>query len=303
MQTSTSEVVKPTITIGCDPEIFVSSGQSAVSAHNLVPGTKKEPYKVEGGAIQVDGTALEFNINPARTYEEFDKNISSVLGTMSKMMQEKDPYARFKWIPSRKYTKARWASIPEYAKEMGCDPDLNAYTGQENPRPHSEFPTLRSAGGHIHVGWTKDKDINDPRHVFDCRFVAMLFDATLFQYSKLWDKDETRRLLYGTPGSIRIKPYGVEYRTLSNMWVSSIETQRFVFVAVKVLMKTLTDGEFDPWFTFRVSTLIKSACSGSKEDYDRIVNGEFLRENRRNYYTLRALDHYAKEFGLLPKEA
>ncbi len=58
-------------TYGCDPEVFLMVGDKYVSAHGLFPGTKAEPFKVEKGAVQVDGLALEFNIDPAKTPEEF----------------------------------------------------------------------------------------------------------------------------------------------------------------------------------------------------------------------------------------
>ena len=53
------------ILVGCDPEVFVAKGGKFISAHGMIPGTKKAPHKVERGAVQVDGMALEFNIDPA----------------------------------------------------------------------------------------------------------------------------------------------------------------------------------------------------------------------------------------------
>ena len=68
------------ILVGADPELFVKNPNSGefISAHGMVPGTKYDPYKVDKGAIQVDGMALEFNIDPARTVDEFVRNITEV---------------------------------------------------------------------------------------------------------------------------------------------------------------------------------------------------------------------------------
>ncbi len=68
------------VLVGADPEVFVkdASGQN-VSGHGMVPGTKKKPHPVRSGAGQVDGTALEFNIEPSKTEEEFVSRIRIVM--------------------------------------------------------------------------------------------------------------------------------------------------------------------------------------------------------------------------------
>ena len=53
------------ITVGADPELFVKKGRSFQSAYGMIPGTKQKPKKVIKGAVQVDGMALEFNIDRA----------------------------------------------------------------------------------------------------------------------------------------------------------------------------------------------------------------------------------------------
>jgi hypothetical protein len=37
--------------------------------------------------------------------------------------------------------------------------------------------------------------------------------------STILDEDDQRKNVYGTPGRFRLKPYGVEYRSLSNYWI------------------------------------------------------------------------------------
>mgnify|MGYP001584855390 CR=1 FL=1 len=56
------------VTIGTDPEFFLEKDGKPVSAHDLVPGTKHEPYPLgkSGAHVQADGTAVEINIKPAK---------------------------------------------------------------------------------------------------------------------------------------------------------------------------------------------------------------------------------------------
>ena len=72
--------------IGADPEFFVKKAGKVVSAHNLVPGTKESPFPVKNGAVQVDGMALEFNINPAETFAAFESSLDSVLEQIIRMV-------------------------------------------------------------------------------------------------------------------------------------------------------------------------------------------------------------------------
>lgn len=63
--------------VGADPELFVSDNGKLVSCHGLLPGTKAEPHRVERGAVQVDGMAAEFNIDPAGDEETFITNLNT----------------------------------------------------------------------------------------------------------------------------------------------------------------------------------------------------------------------------------
>lgn len=69
-------------TLGADPEIFVGRQGQFFSAHDLIPGNKRRPHPVDKGAVQVDGMALEFNIDPASSYEEFQGNLDHVMAQL-----------------------------------------------------------------------------------------------------------------------------------------------------------------------------------------------------------------------------
>lgn len=204
-------------TIGADPELFVTRKGELVSAHDLIPGTKRDPHKVKKGAVQVDGMALEFNINPVKNEKEWEENITSVLSVLQGMVPDHDFFIE----PVAEFGSGLISSVPDYAKELGCDPDFNAYTGEANPRPDAGAD-FRTASGHVHVGWQKKPvDPFDPGHFEACCALAKMMDHYLAVPSLLWDKDVKRRSLYGKAGSFRPKPYGMEYRVLSNKWIKA----------------------------------------------------------------------------------
>lgn len=246
------------VMVGADPEMFLKQGKY-VSAHGLIPGTKAEPHKVEGGAVQVDGMAVEFNIDPADSEEKFITNINTVMSQLRAMLPEHEIVAD----PVAKFTKKYMASQPAEALELGCEPDYNAYTGEPNPRPDGDV-SFRTAGGHVHIGWGKDIPVDDPEHIEACQMLARELDFYLGIPSLFWDGDDKRRSLYGAPGAFRVKSYGMEYRSLSNAWLKDEELMRFVYKRTVQAFHNLVDGT-------SLHNVYRNAARDAIEDNDRIT--------------------------------
>lgn len=222
--------------IGADPEVFAKRGGQYLSAYGMIPGDKKSPYRVNHGAVQVDGMALEFNIDPASTEDEFIFNINEVMAQLRAMVPDvelaADPVARF--------TKEYMAQQPDEALELGCDPDFNAWSGEQNERPNGDRP-MRTGAGHVHLGWL-DGEVPD-NHEEVCHVVVRQLDFYLGLPSVLFDDETERRSMYGKAGAYRPKPYGVEYRTLSNKWLSSDALKGWVYRNTQLAWDSLAKGE------------------------------------------------------------
>lgn len=217
------------ILLGCDPEVFVKKEGIFKSAYGLIKGDKKNPQKVHRGAVQVDGMALEFNIDPAGSEDEFFVSVDTVLTHMKSMVPEYEVVA----TPVAHFDLAYLQAQPEEAKELGCDPDFNAWFGGDaNPRPDGGRP-MRTAAGHIHVGWTENENIDDPDHRGRANMVVKNLDFFLGLTSLEYDMEAERREMYGKAGACRYKSYGVEYRTLSNAWLQSEKLMRWVYRAAR----------------------------------------------------------------------
>lgn len=223
--------------LGADPELFIKKGRSYACADGVIPGTKAKPYLVDKGAVQVDGMAVEFNIDPASTAEEFSDNIVSVMNTLDEMVGEHELVCK----PSVVFNKKVWAEAPDEAKILGCEPDFNAWTGEVNPKPNAEV-NFRTAAGHIHIGWTEGEDIKDQHHINECEIIVRELDYRLGITSVLIDTDGRRRELYGKAGAYRPKSYGVEYRVLSNFWLKDDILRNWVFEVVKSTLEDLSNG-------------------------------------------------------------
>ena len=147
------------------------------------------------------------------------------------------------------------------ARVFGCEPDYNAWTGEVNPKPHCDNPNLRSAGGHIHVETDLDR-----------RAVIQAMDLFLGVPSVLMDKGEERRKLYGAAGSYRSKPYGVEYRTLSNFWIFDEKLIKWVWNNTE---EALYEVKEEPYLATVLSrekdNILRAINTGCKKTAEKLV--------------------------------
>lgn len=194
--------------IGCDPELFLRNPYGKyTSAVGLLTGTKENPTQIDGvsHAYQVDNVAVEFNIPAAESLDAFRSSIHRVLAHLRSI------------LPGMEFSKESAVSFPEEELQtpeallFGCEPDYDAWNMAENEKPHASDPNLRSCGGHIHVG--SSIAVDNPIDVIRA------CDLFLGVPSVALDQGSLRRQLYGKAGSFRFKPYGAEYRTLSNFWI------------------------------------------------------------------------------------
>lgn len=222
------------ILIGADPEIFVKRDGALISAHGLVEGTKESPKPVSLGAVQVDGMALEFNIDPASNEDQFVHHINTVMAQLGDMV----PDCELEVVPVAHFGRDLIDAQPEEAKELGCEPDYDAYTGRENNPPNAEVP-FRTAAGHVHIGFCESADIRDANHKDMCEALVRELDVYLGLASLFFDNDTVRRELYGRAGAYRPKSYGCEYRVLSNQWLADEELMRWVVRSVNAAVACL----------------------------------------------------------------
>ena len=230
--------------VGADPELFALDSMGYVRpVHSWLPGTKAAPHKVNGGAVQVDGFAAEFNIDPAETAKEFDEHIKSVLNELGKL---KPKNITLQALPYVSISRPIWDETPAEYKELGCSPDWDAEGNvifSEKTAKAMNTNHIRTGSGHLHLGWG-DKLIIDDAHLNDCRMVARIFD-TYFRNHILPNGSYTQReTYYGKPTAHRPKPYGVELRVPSNHWLryrDNSNSYAWMFNSVKELMDKIQD--------------------------------------------------------------
>ncbi len=216
------KINKNTLLIGSDPEAFLRNRktQEIVSAIGLIPGSKHEPCPMDGlpagFCIQTDNIMVEWCVpavnNPIDMYANMQKCISY---TNSIIPADLEVVIQASAFVNPEYLKTR------QAKTFGCEPSFNAWTYNVNQAP-SNKTTLRTCGGHIHVGYDNP---NDETRIA----IIRAFDLFLNIPSLILDKDDDRKSMYGKAGEFRAKNYGVEFRGLSNYWLQSLSHVKTIF--------------------------------------------------------------------------
>lgn len=237
------------VTIGADPEFFVrrvpgdtkeyvkvmaaaklgiKSEGVALDEYKWMPicgllgGTKSEPQQIPGlpkGFLQQeDGAAVEFNIPPAEDIDAFTGAIQKAMRQLGKILYSRGLEATN--LRTIELTKELIEKFPNLAS-IGCDPDFSAY--KDIGQPRGQIPdvisNIRGAGGHVHIGYNKD--------LIPANYLVQFLDLTLALPLLEWDKQGKRRGWWGQAGVYRNKPYGLEYRSLSNFWLFD-DTTTFV---------------------------------------------------------------------------
>lgn len=226
------------VTIGSDVELFIKDlNGKLVLANKIVEETKENPriVTVNNNIFKVhkDGAAIEYSIPICHTEEEFVKfhleiqdYIKSILPPEYTLVFEATALLEEDQMNDKDITV------------MGCDPDKNPYNKTQNPTPDSSL-NFRAAGGHIHFGYENHKENINANIMRWC-------DMYLGLPSVCIDPDKLRRSLYGKAGAYRNKPYGVEYRTLSNYMFSNEELLRFVYKNAVLAFEKGIDEYLDP---------------------------------------------------------
>lgn len=265
----------PALTLGCDPELFLTKDNNFLSAFGIFKGTKEEPTPLQKGAVQVDGMALEFNIDPAGNIEEFVGNIGTVI---AQIRQQMEPDINFDYSSTVHLNEDYLRQRSQEEVELGCDPDFNAWTGDTNEAPDGDRP-MRTAGGHVHIGYGTDIVLTETMSDVG-RKIIKLCDIFMGIPSVLIDKDNERREMYGKAGAFRFKPYGVEYRSLSNFWIKSEVTQRWVFQQAELAYMSFFDFDdiMEKIKLFDVQSIINTSDVDAAKQVIKILNIELPKE-------------------------
>lgn len=224
------------ITLGTDPELFLQKDNKIISAIGKIGGSKSDPQPISdnGHFIQEDNVAIEYNIPPCVTRENWVFHNNFVKDYLEVL------------VSTMGCTLAIEASATLEASELdndvaklaGCEPDFNVWKECVNEPADLSETNLRVCGGHISIGWdnpTQEQQLD----------MVKAMDATVGLESVLLDSDTLRKSLYGKAGCFRFREYGIEYRTLSNFWIRSDDSLKWSWDTTMKAIDLVNTGKIE----------------------------------------------------------
>lgn len=259
-------------TVGSDPELFVRKTpnyKTVTGAEKLLTeGEIVEPHGY--GKIIIDGVQLELNPKYSSCRESHAHFVASLITEASARAKKKGMALDFS--VGRRITPTELRTLKPENQKFGCSESFNA---NESPIDLGMIDATkvytRYAGGHIHIGgdWVPKIMKSHPD------LVIRLCDAIAGNTMVLFDRDPAnveRRKLYGRAGEYRLPKCGVEYRTLSNFWMSNYQMYSLAFGLVRLAVNAAQTQ--------------KSAASALNDIYTEVTQDDIVRAINENDYDL-----------------
>ncbi len=210
-------------TFGHDSEFGIKQGSMILSALDVYDDNV---YEDEKGRYFADNMNVEIAINPVTTLKDWHGHTEHLLGKV------RDQGYDLVMEPVIVYPDE--ALKHPTARISGCNPDYSPYFLRNNLAPDfADMDGTRSCGAHVHAElrgemvnwWARWMDIH----------------VTLGLLAR--EKKSSRRSLYGQAGCLREKPYGGEYRALSNVWLDDPALREYVWEGSH---KAIESAKIDP---------------------------------------------------------
>jgi hypothetical protein len=211
------------ISFGSDPELMLVGKDGIQSAIGVVQGSIENRIRIKGHEFYYDNVLAECAVKPGTSKKEVLNNFRECLQIYAEMVKP------FKLAAIASYIFPDSQLTHPDARKVGCAPDNCAYELKQVDPPKEMISSgnLRSCGGHVHIGSELLKgDGAEPI------LVIYMLDLFVGVPSLYLDRDITsarRRMLYGQAGRYRVKPYGLEYRSLGNFWLTTPRLTSLVY--------------------------------------------------------------------------
>lgn len=234
--------------IGADPEMFITDENNQVIPAFKFLNSKDNPnYTYEGNygkqTMYWDGYQAEFNVYPNQCLGWVADSIHCGIKGLYNAAKKYNPNAKLSIQTTMQVPFEELQTAKDEHIQFGCMPSFNAY-GMEGIKLSGREVSLRTAGGHLHFGIGQDyNEMAIKNMVKSLDAILGIACTSLFAGYE----DPYRRMMYGLAGEYRLPKHGLEYRTLSNVWLSHPVLTNMVFDLGRRALMFGMKGLNDQW--------------------------------------------------------
>lgn len=236
--------------IGCDPEFFFKQNGEIVGAEKFLSKNGLEAG-VKMSKFIIDGVQAELNPKQSYCRAYLGNEIAACFKTLKKELKKKGKGFSCDFSQAIEISKKHLDELADQSKIFGCAPSKNIYKNVSGIKIDAVDPSkylTRAAGGHIHIGKYENADVADAFAKDHERVVEML-DIICGNTCVLVDRNpanKERRKLYGKAGEYRLPEHGLEYRTLSNFWLTSYPLMSLATGLARFAVQLMSDNRIMP---------------------------------------------------------
>ena len=238
--------------MGCDPEFFFRNKDGIIGAEKILPAAGL--VAGEGSKFIIDGVQAELNPRPSTCRALLANEISRCFRSLDAELKKKGNVGiTADFNRAIEISKESLMELDEKARMFGCAPSKSIYRTKSSVNIAKVDPMeyrVRAAGGHIHIGKSNNTRLTAVIDKDHKRVVQML-DLLCGNTAVLVDRDPAnieRRKVYGRAGEFRLPAHGLEYRTLSNFWLTSYQLMSFAFGMARFAVEVMADTNADEFF-------------------------------------------------------
>lgn len=245
------------VNFGCDPEFFFRSNGSIIGAEKILD--KGGLSMGDGAKFIIDGVQGELNTFPTTCRALLCSQIQrAFVGLNESLKAKKGMNITADFGRTVEISKEALMDLAEESRKFGCAPSNSIYSNPVGMKLAEVDPTeyrVRAAGGHIHLGSfgrnNKDQIRLDNALKKDYKRTVAMLDLIVGNTCVMLDRDEgniERRKVYGKAGEYRLPKHGLEYRTLSNFWLTSAPLVSFAFGMARLAVQLMASEHADLYF-------------------------------------------------------
>lgn len=189
-----------------------------------------------------DGAQAEFAPWAKNCLETLHCGTQVGLKTVLEAARTKDPKARLTLRNVVELAPEVLKNTPNEFIQFRCSQSFNVYGDCGDGVPDARLYKYRCSGGHIHIGCTRKFTAVGIEQIV--RGLDAVLGVIGVSLAAGIDNPE-RRHTYGRAGEFRLPAHGIEYRVLSNFWLSHPAIAMLVFELARASVRLAKSGLFN----------------------------------------------------------